>query len=436
VEAAIEVMLAQERQNGETISTSYAKGHRNYRNTISRSSSTTGGGATSTSSTAAAGVPLCHVTYDAAFDDSTYVYRGKNAKPLYDYNTCPFVYTTYYVPPECQQEEEQKNIPALHKWSWMLHAAELGKCRMPPVTPLEAAASYLQQKKTKHQGTSLETRPILPTGKFQDEPGTAVNILWLGLSFLGQPYLSSLCQNYGTRGNGPNISYSVVKKKLANSSHEQKATKNGVYVDSAGRCAPDNREDTRPTMSRTRDLTKDPRYAYPTENLNPDNVEYSGEITDSQGQSKNITVRYCYKYVFNLAKNQNTLYKTLPCGFDWADVDVIFGILSVAEFSKYYIKGTRGNERNLDHVSYISVQTLMNHILPNVNEHIKRENMTQLNLGNVRGKPKSCADKAAGTFNCHICISVMLRIMVFTILRYLILLIMLNIWLCICVILR
>jgi hypothetical protein len=365
-------------------------------------------------------LPLCHVTYDTLFDDSAYDYRGErevtcpsmhfinacvllliggNAQPLYDYNSCPFVYPSYHVLPNCQKSEESQNIAPMYKWKWMLRAAQLGKCRMPSVTPLEAAAEYLEQKRTKLKDTESSVRPITRgVNKFNDEPGTAVNVLWLGLSFMGQQFLSSLCQNYGDLGNGPSLRKGrvTVGKLIPNGKKKnQRKQKQDVKLaagtrdhdmqdltakTSAGRCTPNNRLDIKPGFERLGAV-------WPDRHCTPKSVEYS---------KNNITVRYCYQYVFNLRANAHKMYRELPCGYDWSDVDVIFGILPMKEFSDYYIHSTGGSTRDLRHVTYISVQAVINHVRVSINSAYAAHNFTQLKAAHTRGKPTSCADANAG----------------------------------------
>ena len=336
-------------------------------------------------------LPFCSVTYDSIIDDSTYDFLGMNTKPPYDYNTCPFVYPTYYVPPRCQKEEEDKHIVAMYKWKWQLKAAQEGKCRMPPTTPLEAAAVYLKQKEMKYNKAEMKTRPILSTARFnKDKPGKVVNILWLGLSFLGQQFLSSLCQNYGKRGNGPNLDIIEANLKDVHGLTHSHTFKQATEVDPGGKCVPRNREDLKPGLQRAHEETGEP-YNFPSVHCTPNFVEYS-KIIDNE----KITVRYCYSYVYNLKKNQRRLYKKLPCNFEWEDVDVIFGILGFDEFSQYYIAGSGGLPKNLKHVTYVSVQPLINHVAPSLNSLYMAHNFSLLQQPHVNGKPKSCLDNEVG----------------------------------------
>lgn len=386
VPAAIQFLLDQE-EKGALMSTEFMKTqalrHMNYhaadskdKNTIRDSNS--------------ALLPLCHVTYDAVIDDSHFEFLGKNAKPLYDYNSCPFVYPSYFVPPVCLQQEEDANIISVNKWKWMLGAAREGKCRMPPTTPLDAGVEYLKQKREKYRGTDREVRPVKSTARFnKDKPGKSVNILWLGLSFLGQQYLSSVCQNYDTRGDGPSLVQGEAMIGYKNNAKSKHVYKRKISVDPMDRCVPDNRIDIVPMLEETRKNTGD-KYNYPSMYCTPHFVEYSKMIGGEE-----ITVRYCYSYVYNLAKNFR-LHPTLPCEFDWSEIDVIFGIVSHDEFSSHYIRATGGLKHDLSHVSYISVQGIINHVPQALNAAYAAHNFSKLMLPNIRGKPKSCLDQESG----------------------------------------
>jgi hypothetical protein len=384
VPAAIEFLLSQQ-ESGALVSSDFlveqAKKHKNYHFEKS------GGSGVNDE------LPLCEVTYDAVLDDSDFEYLGKGATASYDYNSCPFIYPSYYVPPVCEKEEEDAKISPMYKWKWVLKAAKLGKCRMPPVTPIEAAAEYLKQKRSKFQGTEKAERPVLPSARFKDaKPGKTVNILWLGLSFMGQQFLSSVCQNYGDVGNGPNLVRGEAHIKDIGDIHtRQHQFNNTITVDPTGRCTPNNRQDLIANLEKTHVQTGK-AYKYPSIQCTPHYFEYSKEL-----KGEHITVRYCYSYVFNLAKNYNK-YKALPCEFDWSEVDVVFGILSYDEFSKYYIRATGGLKYNLDHVTYVSAQDLINHVPRVMNAAYTAHNFSMLKLPNLRARPKSCLDREVGTF--------------------------------------
>ena len=129
--------------------------------------------------------PLCIVSMSAIASEGHFEYRGDDAKPPYP-DKCWAQSVRYHVAPRCEEEEAARGIVPVYKWRWTLKSAEEGYCRMPDPSPPAAAAVYLERTK----GTTLRTN-------INDNSSSGVkktlNVLFLGLSFMGQPWQSLGC---------------------------------------------------------------------------------------------------------------------------------------------------------------------------------------------------------------------------------------------------
>ena len=140
--------------------------------------------------------PICKVTMNAILHEGTFEYLGNDAKPLYD-DHCWSARIRYHTAPACQQEEAARGVIPIYKWKWTLESAKKGYCVMPDINPSKAAAAYFQR---------LAAPPSLPSSAAVGPPQAAsspppsssnrtLTILMLGLSFMGEPFMSMVHQS-------------------------------------------------------------------------------------------------------------------------------------------------------------------------------------------------------------------------------------------------
>ena len=119
--------------------------------------------------------PLCEVTFDKIQSEGMFIYLGDNTPPPYNY-TCFSMRLRYHNAPLCDDEEDKRGVKSVYKWKFLLRSAYESKCYMPlSLTPSEVMLSHMK--------TTGET--IIP-----NKPKT---ILMLGLSFMGEPFMSLGC---------------------------------------------------------------------------------------------------------------------------------------------------------------------------------------------------------------------------------------------------
>jgi hypothetical protein len=373
---AVNYLIEQDRIRSESLNNGAGVGHVNYQNKIN---SNTGD------------QPICQVSFDSIADDTYFSFLG-DVRPEYDYNTCPIMHPRYHVAPLCEQREREDGIVQLYQWDWTLLAAKKGHCKMPDPSPIHAAKSFLENKIK----SGKPHRPITPTSRFpEDQPGKAVNILFLGLSFMGEPFDSLLCMHHNDV---------TLVDGFADFSVEDKAEPSPLSLTSVMKFEPrcsNSCDDcfkselhppaTSPSISSVKFPKEKPRTYY--EQVPKTHCRARMAVFESpKGHHDRITVRLCYQYTFNLGKNQQRLYSKLPCGMTWDDIDVIFTIHSLEEFSAYYYRGTGGNIQTLPHVSVVHISGIYEGLLmKGINATYASHKLPTLALENMRGRPNDCA---------------------------------------------
>lgn len=349
VPAAIDYIIKQEDQANLPMTYDVAKLHGNYHTNSANNKR-----------------PLCNVTYDAIMDDSTYVYLGSDAKAPYNFETCFAVIPQYHVAPVCEQREQDAGHTQLYQWKWTLNAAREGYCELPDYTPLTAAAQYLASKEARGEPHRV---PSNSSRYPDDQPGKTVNILWLGLSFMGQPYLSLACRFKDLLSEESTAQIDGISRPLFSS------------IDESGHCAHTCdtccNEALHP-VGEGKMVCKSPTRFCQLEML----------VFKSPPESKDpITVCICYQYTFNIRKNGARLYNKLPCQMQWSDVDVVFGLHHAFEFLLYF-SSTKAPINHMPHVKVVLINFGVFESAISYS-HVSH-NMTALTIENFRGKPSNC----------------------------------------------
>ena len=169
---------------------------------------------------------------------------------------------------------------------------------MPSLDMMNVASSYLQQKQ-QNGGLRMPSTDSL----YKQDRGFGLNILFLGLSFMGQPFQSLACKYSHLLSGGEvlwpeKISVEAIRKN-------------------DGQCTGFKLQEIRdffPASIHPKD------YPIPKQNSNQCQIEHSIlEFSKNKGMAPSVespVVRGCYVYSFNLEKNLKKGDK-LPCGWDW-----------------------------------------------------------------------------------------------------------------------
>jgi hypothetical protein len=371
---AVNYLIEQDRIRSEKLNDGAGKDHVNYKNHPNSNGDD---------------LPICQVSFDSVADDTYFTFLG-NVPPEYDYNTCPVLHPRYHVAPICEQKEREEGIVQLYQWDWTLLAAKKGHCKMPDPSPVHAAKSFLENKIK----SGKTHRPITPTSRYpQDKPGRAVNILFLGLSFMGEPFHALLCKHHkdATLVDGF-VDYtegeverqlpltSILKSEPRCSNACEDCFKSELHPPASS-----------PSISSVR-FPKEKSSTYYEKTPNTHCSPRLAVFESPKGHHDPVTVRMCYQYTFNLAKNQQRLYSKLPCGMTWDDIDVIFTIHSFEEFSAYYYRGTGGNIQALPHVHVVHISGIYEGLMmKGISATYASHKLPSLELVNMRGRPNDCS---------------------------------------------
>ena len=324
-------------------------------------------------------LPLCEVNFDAIINDGSLMFLGNSSQPPYAAD-CWAMRIRYHTAPVCQLQEDSDGIVPLYRWQWILKSALNGLCSMPDTTLLKAAQAFLLRQERSYAG--LRPTASSPTSVYRaDTPGKVVNIVMLGLSFLGQPYQSIICNNLAdVYVNG---SFASNIKGV----QPQRLPLADVLKD-GGHC----------TGFHTANITD----FYPTElhgnTMKPPrqnglgcNMEHSMVQFKSKSDPSLPLVRLCYQYTFNMQKNIKPGNK-LPCDLEWGDVDVIFALHKRREIEEFYLPRSNANIDQLKHLRIVSVLRIYQGLLSlQARAAYDQHGFKQLELQHYNAKPRDCA---------------------------------------------
>ena len=126
------------------------------------------------------GREVCAVTKNTLREDGVYLYRGDDAVVPYAHD-CWILRARYHTAPGCEPKTagvgRAAGAPPVWAWHWTVRDAAQGKCSLPDTRdPALAAASYLRL---------TNRRP---------RSGRKLTLVLLGLSYMGQPFISLGCK--------------------------------------------------------------------------------------------------------------------------------------------------------------------------------------------------------------------------------------------------
>jgi hypothetical protein len=244
---------------------------------------------------------------------------------------------------------------------------------MPDPSPPAAAAEFLRLN---------SHTPRVPTKKsmYQDDNGKVLNVLALGLSFMGQPIMSLGCLYndmvtdngflYVQNNKGDKDSMGSIKEVRANG---------GIC---SGYMSP-NISDMFPTKM-------NPDKTAPRQNVHQCSADHS-LVEYKDPKDPNLPrVRVCYRYTFNVGKNWNPKKPggKMPCGWDWSDVDVVIGFVGYDDFKEIMLPRSDANINELKHLKVININSIYSAMITKKLELAAKENSKE--IVDIRAKPNNC----------------------------------------------
>ena len=326
-------------------------------------------------------LPICKITYRSSIHKGSFQYNKSITKPRYD-EDCYLRRVRYHSAPVCQEEDRLKGLVPLYTFEWKMEQAKdkstsKNLCQMPNTNILHAAAAYLKHQANAPEG--LRSTIDSQTAKYKEEKGKAVNIVFLGLSTMGQTFASLSCLNQkdidienSNAAAGPPKWETVSMKDIVGNNN--------------GHCTGYSQEhikDWFPTHLH-------PNYTLPVQNV-PSCATDAGFLTFQDKTSTTLPkVRACYTYTFNLPKNFKQGGK-LPCGLEWEDVDIVFALHSRVEFFDYLFRRSNANENLLKHLKIVSIGEIYEAlVVTSIQAEQKEKNMKVYGSDDMQAKPQHC----------------------------------------------
>ena len=241
---------------------------------------------------------VCSVTHDRVISEGLFVFENKSQP--YDY-TCFCARARYHVAPACRSIR----VPPW-RWRWSLPAAESGLCQLPDASPPKVAEAFLTARKSKKK---------------------VLNVLFLGLSFMGQPFQSLGCLHRETLKDGFFRTARFTKEgERGQNVSLAEITKNkgqclGVDNDTIDNYFP---KETHHNIS------------LPRQNV----YHCSTDHSLFEFQDDDYTTRVCFQYMFNMKKNLKAGAK-LPCDLDWQSLDLVLSIFPNHLMKDFYLPKLR-----------------------------------------------------------------------------------------------
>jgi len=274
--------------------------------------------------TSEATCPVCKVTMNAILHEGSFEYLGDGATPPYD-DHCWSARIRYHTAPVCQKEEDSRGVVPIYKWRWTLESAKKGYCVMPDTSPPKVAAAYYDRTPAARRGSAQRN----------------LTILMLGLSFMGEPFMSMGCLYdkliVGGRVSGEtmeeDLKYDVLKVK-----------------ENGGICSGYPRAKMASFYSPA--LHAGDKDGMPKQNIESCSMDHAYVVYGGGGGGGGAnapSVKVCFIYTFNSFKNVQYGQKfgtgdDLPCHIrSWNDIDVILSIPHFDEV-KHWVRSTRGFE--------------------------------------------------------------------------------------------
>jgi hypothetical protein len=312
--------------------------------------------------------PICIVTMNAILHEGTFEYLGDDAKPPYD-DHCWSARIRYHTAPACVAEEAARGVVPIYKWKWTLESAKKGYCVMPDISsPPKVAASYFNRIPEARKGN----------------PQRNLTIMFMGLSFMGEPFMSMGC-TYNNMIVGGLTSGEVIEEDLKYSVLDVKENGGICSGYPKGKIA-----SFYPPNLHKADKDGIPKQHFETCSLDHANVVYGGGGIDQPHMD------VCFIYTFNSQKNirygqKFAMVDDLPCRIrSWNDIDIILSIPDAREV-KHWVRMTKGLEHDLRHLKVARVDKMYEGVMfSQLQAAYKEKGFQPLNPPDYKAKFEKC----------------------------------------------
>ena len=338
-------------------------------------------------------LPVCKATMSSILSDGMFEYNNDVEYPRYDGDKCWARRIAHHVSPSCQEKEITEGIVPLHKFKWTLKQAAEGKCRMPSTDILQVAKSHLERQAQSPEG--LRDPSKLPPEKavFRDQPGKSLNILMMGLSFMSQPFVSTVCMN--DKYINQQDSFAIGEKSAL--------LPVGEIRRGDGHCSgyDSNKLDEWWPSTLHGNLSV-PKSNFPHCSMDHGYMLFESKNAASYRVSEDAEplgepedpslpiVRICYTYTFNLQKFVKR-GQALPCNWKWGDIDILLSIHDFKELNSVYMPRTGARHEELATLKVIHVQPIYNgYIEGKLAQAHNEHKLIPFDHSHVISYPKNC----------------------------------------------
>ena len=200
-------------------------------------------------------------------------------------------------------------------------------------------------------------------------------ILMVGLSFMGEPFMSLGCMFSDTMKDAK--VWEVDREHLLSDIRQMSGYKhNKTPAYSLNDITKDEGQCTGFERSHIADFYPaeiHPNVSLPKQNMDICSVEHAmmtfhGESTvdrdpvySRHGKKYNIeslpTVNICYEYTYNIVKNVPPGHD-LPCGLKWDEIDIVLSLDGVSDIFDHYIPNTGGNIMQLEQLKIVFIDRI------------------------------------------------------------------------------
>lgn len=261
---------------------------------------------------------------------------------------------------------------------------------MPDPSPPAAAKEYLRQ--------NPKMRRPRPNDLYQSDDGNVLNIMALGLSFMGQTIMSLACLNDHLVSGGYVSIHEAENGPPTHGNVQDIRNDGGVCT---GYRAPHIADMMPAAMNPSRTLPKQNVYECSADDSL---VEYVNARDPSLPR-----VRLCYVYTFNVGKNWKAGAK--PCGWSWTDTDIVLGFMEFKDYKNVIFPRSHVNIHELGHLKIVNV---MNYYAALIYDSMRKvAKRSGKSVVDIRAKPSSCI-KPDIHYRCVIINIHLVRMFIFT----------------------
>jgi hypothetical protein len=342
-------------------------------------------------------LPVCKATMSAILNDGMFVYRGAEVRSRYNGDTCWARRIAHHVAPTCQVKEAEEGLIPIYKWRWSLRQAEQGKCKMPSTNILQVGKQYLERQAKSPEGLRDTSKLHKDKSMFHDAPGKAVNILMMGLSFMSQPFVSTICLNdpyinqQESFALGAKNAHLTVKDVRRGGGHCF-----GYDTDKVDEWWPPalHGNQTRPPTNFPHCSMDHGYMLFEAKNAatyrGPNGESAADAAAAAEADPSLPIVRICYTYTFNLQKFVKK-GQPLPCNWKWADIDVLLSIHDFKELDSVYMPRTGAVYSDLSTLKIVHVNPIYNGYIEGLLARAYEEKKFHaLTHSHVISYPKNC----------------------------------------------